>query len=217
MAPNSKLTTPRDWDDRYRQGDTPWVTRQPSRELARVLDEYRIPRGRALELGCGDGMNAVSLARRGFMVCAVDVSATAIQRARQWAERERVDVDFRVADATAVDGLPTPFEFVFDRGLYHAVRRTNLAGLLKTLERVTTGGSMYLTLAGNAHEQTPEGRPGPPRVSAEEICREFAPLMELVQLREFRFDASSARETGYRPLAWSALFRRPIRVAIPSV
>ena len=52
---------------------------------------------------------------------------------------------------------------------------------------------------------------------AEEICREFAPLMQLIQLREFRFDASPMREKPHRPLAWSALFRRPTRVALPEV
>jgi hypothetical protein len=110
MPPNSKVTATADWENRYQQGDTPWVTRQPSQELARILDEYQIPRGRALELGCGDGTNA-----------------------------------------------------------------------------------------------------------AEEICREFAPRMQLIQLREFRFNASPIRVKPFRPLAWSALFRRPKRVTIPAV
>jgi SAM-dependent methyltransferase len=217
MSSNSKPTGPPDWEKRYQAGDTPWITHQPSRELARVLDEYDIPPGRALELGCGDGVNAVFLARRGFEVWAVDVSETAIERAREFAGRERVSVDFRTAEVTALDGLPTPFDFIFDRGLYHVVRQANLAGLLQSLERVTTGGSLYLTLAGNANEATPEDEPGPPRVSAEEICREFAPLMQLIQLREFRFDASPEREKPHRPLAWSALFRRPTRVALPEI
>jgi SAM-dependent methyltransferase len=162
-------------------------------------------------------VNAVFLTRQGFEVSAVDVSETAIQQARELAGREGVSIDFRTADVTALDGLPAPFDLVFDRGLYHVVRQNNLAGLLQSLERVTASGSMYLTLAGNANEETPEEEPGPPRVSAEEICREFAPLMQLIQLREFRFDASPMREKPHRPLAWSALFRRPIRVAIPSV
>jgi len=217
MPAKSKPAGPPDWENRYQQGDTPWITQQPSRELARVLEEYEIPRGRALELGCGDGVNAVFLARQGFDVSAVDVSPTAIQQARGLADRAGVSVDFQVADVKALNGLSSPFDFVFDRGLYHVVRQADLAGLLQSLERVTTSGSMYLTLAGNANEDTPTDEPGPPRVSAEEICRELAPLMELVQLREFRFDASPRREAPYRPLAWSALFRRSPRVAIPPV
>ena len=214
MPPNSNPSTPADWENRYQQGDTPWVTRQPSQELVRILDEYQIPRGRALELGCGDGVNAVFLARQGFEVCAVDISETAIQQARELAGREGVSVDFRTADATTLDGLSTAFNFLFDRGLYHVVRQTNLAGLLRSLERVTTGGSMYLTLAGNANEETAEDEKGPPRVSAEEICREFAPLMQLIQLREFRFDAGPMRVKPFRPLVLQG--RAPSKRQLPS-
>lgn len=208
MPANPRPTGQRDWEKSYQQGETPWITQQPSHELQRILHEYEIPRGRALELGCGDGVNAVFLTRQGFEVSAVDVSETAIQQARDLADREGVSIDFRVADVTALDGFSQPFDFVFDRGLYHVVRQANLAGLLQSLQRVTAEGSIYLTLAGNANEETPEDEPGPPRVSGEEICREFAPLMQLIQLREFRFDASPRRAAPYRPLAWSALFRR---------
>jgi cyclopropane fatty-acyl-phospholipid synthase-like methyltransferase len=200
--------TPPDWEQRYQTGDTPWNTKRPSAELARVLREFEIPRGRALELGCGEGANAVLLAREGFQVTAVDVSPTAIERARKFAAAQGVVVDFRVADISQVDDLREPPVFVFDRGCYHVVRKTNLDGLLSTLQRVTVPGTYYLTLTGNANEETPEGRQGPPRVTAEEICREFAPLMRLVQLREFRFKAKVPDETTPRPLAWSALFRR---------
>jgi cyclopropane fatty-acyl-phospholipid synthase-like methyltransferase len=217
MPANPRPTGPRDWENRYQEGDTPWITQQPSQELLRILKEFEIPRGRALELGCGDGVNAVLLARQGFQVSAVDVSETAIRKARERADREGVSIEFRVADVTALDGFSPPFDFVFDRGVYHVVRQDSLTGLLQSLEHVTTDGSIYVTLAGNANEETPEGERGPPRVSAEEICREFTPLMQLVQLREFRFDASPLREAPHRPLAWSALFRRASRVAIPPV
>ena len=199
---------PPDWERRYQEGDTPWHTERPSLELIDVLQVHDIPRGRALELGCGEGVNSVYLERQGFEVTAVDVSPTAIERARGFAEREGVSVDFRVADVTALGDVPAPFAFIFDRGLYHVVRKANLSGLLNTLEQVTVPGSYYLALTGNANEEPLEGQDGPPRVRDEEICRDFAPLMQLVQLREFRFNAGSAQQDEPRPLGWSALFRR---------
>jgi len=48
------------WDTRYREGDSPWDTGQPSGELLRVLREERIAPCRALELGCGTGTGASS-------------------------------------------------------------------------------------------------------------------------------------------------------------
>jgi methylase of polypeptide subunit release factors len=70
------------WDRQYRSLPV-WDTGQPSGELRRVLDRFGIGPGRALELGCGTGMNAVYLALRGFAVTAIDLSPRAIRAARR--------------------------------------------------------------------------------------------------------------------------------------
>ncbi len=208
MTDDKVKARPPNWEERYQNGDTPWHSGQPSLELERVLREFDIPRGRALELGCGEGVNAVYLSRQGYEVIATDISPTAIERARQFARGEGVSVDFRVADVTALGDVPAPFGFVFDRGVYHVLRRNLLGEFLRVLEDATAPGTYYLTLAGNANEENPEGQDGPPRVTAEEICREITPLLQLVQLREFRFDVNGINPEMPGPLAWSALFRR---------
>jgi len=196
-----------DWNERYAQRDTPWDTGQPSSELRRILDQCEIPRGRALELGCGTGVNAVFLAQQGFEVTALDVSELAVERARQTAAEAGADVAFLAADLLQLPDLGPPFPFVFDRGVYHTVRRDNLDGFRATLARVSAPGGWYLTLAGNANETRP-GERGPPRVTAEEICGELAAIMDLVQLREIRFDRPLNDAMDVCALAWSALFRR---------
>ena len=199
---------PPDWNERYAENNAPWDTGRPSSELRRILQQHDIPRGRVLELGCGTGTNAIFLAQQGFEVTAVDISTLAIERARVKAAEGGVNVTLAAADLLDLPDLGPAFPFVFDRGVYHTVRREALDGFLETLSRVSAPGGMYLTLAGNANEVRPDEE-GPPRVSAETICRETAPLMELVQLREFRFD-KCLKDTPDRPraLAWSALFRR---------
>ena len=57
--------------------------------------------GRALDMGCGAGGNAMWLAARGWRVTAVDFSEVAIQKARQRAAERGVEVNFVVADAAA--------------------------------------------------------------------------------------------------------------------
>ena len=57
--------------------------------------------GRALELACGLGGNAVWLAKAGWTVTATDYSAVAIEKARQLAVEQGVAVEFVVADATS--------------------------------------------------------------------------------------------------------------------
>ncbi len=192
------------WDERYEKGDTPWETGAPSTELQRVLGETAVPPGPALELGCGTGASAVWLARQGFDVTAVDISPLAIERARRRAEQAGVGVRFLTADVLRPpEELGGPFDFFFDRGCYHVVRREDVAGYLRTLERLTRPGSVGLVLAGNAREPH---EPGPPVVSEEEIRAELGSLFDVVRLREFRFD--QVEEGGVRFLGWSCLLRR---------
>jgi SAM-dependent methyltransferase len=192
------------WEERYARGDTPWETGQPSSELQRVVAEVPIRPCRALELGCGTGASAVWLAQQGFDVTALDLSTAAIARACQSAEQARATVRFLAADVLSPPPeLAGPFDFIFDRGCYHVVRRENVAAFLETLRRLTRPGTLGLVLAGNAREPH---QPGPPVVSEEQIRAELGSLFYVVQLREFRFDQVEA--VGTRFLGWSCLLRR---------
>jgi SAM-dependent methyltransferase len=71
-----------DWDRRYRGSELVW-TAQPNRFVADELGE--LPPGRALDLGAGEGRNAVRLAERGWRVTAVDFSPVALDKARRLA------------------------------------------------------------------------------------------------------------------------------------
>ncbi len=59
-----------------------------------------LPPGKALDLGCGSGQNAIWLARRGWVVTAVDISPTAIAEARAAAAQAGVVIALENADAT---------------------------------------------------------------------------------------------------------------------
>ncbi|HEY7154901.1 MAG TPA: class I SAM-dependent methyltransferase [Gemmataceae bacterium] len=192
------------WNERYETGDTPWETGQSSSELQRVVDEATIRPCRALEMGCGTGASAVWLAQQGFDVTALDLSPLAIERARQRAGEAGVSVRFLVADVlNPPPELAGPFDFFFDRGCYHVVRRENVTAYLETLRRLTCSGTLGLVLAGNAREPH---EPGPPVVTEEQVRNELGSLFEIVQLREFRFEQVEA--VGIRFLGWSCLLRR---------
>lgn len=61
----------------------------------------RLTPGRALEIGCGTGGNAVWLARHGWQVTAVDYSAIAVEKGKRMAAEQGANVEFVVADASA--------------------------------------------------------------------------------------------------------------------
>ncbi|MDT8321130.1 MAG: methyltransferase domain-containing protein [Xanthomonadales bacterium] len=79
------------WDERYQKGAYAERT-HPSPLLQAWVD--RIPRGRALDVACGAGRNALFLATEGFEVDAVDISAEALQRGRQLAEQSGLKVNW---------------------------------------------------------------------------------------------------------------------------
>lgn len=84
-----------DWDRRYAEVESLWSAR-PNRVL--VAEVEGLTPGRALDLACGEGRNAIWLAERGWGVTGVDFSQVAISKARASAERAGVDVDFVCAD-----------------------------------------------------------------------------------------------------------------------
>lgn len=200
IMPNANID--RDWNARYDSGDTPWDSGLPSREMRRILDEQNIAPGRALELGCGTGTNAIELARRGFTVTAIDCSPLALKLAREKASETGVDIKWIEADVQNFGEGIEPFEFVFDRGCYHCCRRVDLDGYLNTLANVTQVGSRALILAGNADEQTEHG---PPRVTEAEVRDELGRLFRIVEIKAFRF-MDPGEVDG--PLGWSILLER---------
>jgi ubiquinone/menaquinone biosynthesis C-methylase UbiE len=107
------------YEDRYRRvysaGARFWETPIPTEELADFVRERDVSKGsRVIEFGCGEGRDSIFLAKLGFKVTAVDVAPSAINRAREWAQEEGVNVDFQVNDATALKGIP---DKVFELGV----------------------------------------------------------------------------------------------------
>ncbi|RZL77132.1 MAG: class I SAM-dependent methyltransferase [Rhodococcus sp. (in: high G+C Gram-positive bacteria)] len=92
------------WDERYSQSDLVWGAPPNAVVVEQVT---ALPRGRALDLACGEGRNALWLATRGWEVTGLDYSAVAVDKARRVAAdaprsvRERLD--YRVADVTDSD------------------------------------------------------------------------------------------------------------------
>ena len=83
------------WNRRY-ASDDPHSTPVPNRFL--VAEVSDLPPGRALDLACGAGRNAVWLAERGWHVTAVDFSDVGLSIARELAEARGMTVDWIEAD-----------------------------------------------------------------------------------------------------------------------
>lgn len=92
-----------DWDRRYAEPRLVWSA-EPNRFLAE--EAAGLAPGRALDLACGEGRNAVWLARRGWDVTGVDFSPVAVDKARRMAAEAGVAARFVRADLA--DHVPEP-------------------------------------------------------------------------------------------------------------
>jgi SAM-dependent methyltransferase len=106
------LTAPVDreaWNRRYAGSELLW-TAQPNRFL--VAEAAELPPGRALDLACGEGRNAVWLAEQGWQVAGVDFSDVALAKARKLAAARSVEVDWTQADLRDYRPAPGAYDLV---------------------------------------------------------------------------------------------------------
>lgn len=99
-----------EWDARYREHDeTMWSGRPNGRLVAEVAD---LTAGRALDIGCGEGADAIWLAQRGWTVTAVDISEVAVARAQRAAETVGVTVEWVAGNALEASFPPASFDLL---------------------------------------------------------------------------------------------------------
>ena len=98
-----------DWDRRYGAAALVWGE-EPNRFLVAEVGALRP--GRALDLACGEGRNAVWLAERGWTVTGVDFSPVALARAAELAARRGVEVELVEADLTGYTPPRAAFDLV---------------------------------------------------------------------------------------------------------
>jgi len=119
------------WDERYRTGAYLERT-HPSQLLADWLGQ--LPKGRALDVACGAGRNALYLAASGYEVDAIDISTVALDRARAHAQRRKLDVNWIEMD---LDSGNLPNERY---KLIVMVRYTHAALVAELIELLEDGG-----------------------------------------------------------------------------
>jgi cyclopropane fatty-acyl-phospholipid synthase-like methyltransferase len=152
--------------------------------------------GRALDLGCGTGTNAITLAKSGWEVVGIDFVKRAINIAKKNIEQFDVEVDFRVEDVTHLESVSGKFDLVLDMGCFHSLPpSTRPAYILKIDQLLTDSGTflIYLFLKSDTNDS---GN------GASEADIHF--ITEKLQLVN-RKDGS---ERGMRPSAWLTLQKK---------
>ena len=126
-----------DYDKRYNTEEYYWGL-MPNRicyDIMKILPP--IKPYRVLDIGCGEGKDAVFFAKCGYDVTALDISEQGIEKAKKLAEHNQVEVRFFKADL--FDYRPdTEYDIIFSSGVLHFVPENNRVELCDSLKAHTT-------------------------------------------------------------------------------
>jgi len=128
-----------EWDERYAEQPQLWSGR-PNGVL--VTEVAGLTPGRALDVGCGEGADAIWLASRGSDVTALEVSGVALRRAAAHAHEAGTTVRWVHAELTEQALSPRPFDLVC--ALYPALLRTPDATAERALLAAVAPGGVLL-------------------------------------------------------------------------
>lgn len=107
------------YDDRERR--CPFFVLAPDENLGEWLQQGLISGGRALDIGCGNARNSIYLARHGFVVDAVDHSASAVQWARDEVARAGASVSVHGTSIFDFELRTGTYDVAYDGGCFHHI------------------------------------------------------------------------------------------------
>jgi len=152
------------WDERYGSSSGLW-SGQPNSVL--VAEATDLAPGTALDVGCGEGADAIWLARRGWLVTAIDISPIALERAaahaRETGDDQAQGISWLHVDLSGWIPPPSTYDLVSAQFLHApTVRRQELHQRLAA--SVSAGGSLLLVGHHASDLQTTVPRPPVPEL-----------------------------------------------------
>ena len=131
---------------------TPWDIGGPQPVVQQLVSLGAI-KGEVLDPGTGPGHHAIHYASKGLSATGIDASPAAIERAKQNAQKAGVTVEFRLADATKLDGLDDRFDTVVDCAFYHvfSTEPELQKSYAQALHRATKPGARLYMFEFGAH------------------------------------------------------------------
>ncbi|MFN2606418.1 MAG: class I SAM-dependent methyltransferase [Acidimicrobiales bacterium] len=174
------------WNERYRSAPVLWTV-DPEPFLSGEVGDR--PPGRALDLGAGEGRNALWLARRGWHVTAVDFADVALERGRRAAEAAAVAGSVEWVEADLVNYRPPAGAFDLVLAMFvHLGADRRPAALGRAAAALAPGGTVLVV--GYDTTNATEGDEGPrdPALlfSPEDVVADLGPGLRVERAERLR-------------------------------
>jgi ubiquinone/menaquinone biosynthesis C-methylase UbiE len=176
------------WNEVYK-GTPPWDLDHPQPAFQTLIQNGEIRPGRALDIGCGRGENAIMLAMNGCDVTGIDLAENAISDAKEKAIESHIKVNFVVGNVLQMNKLfkEGEFDIVIDSGLFHVMTDEARPVFTQQVHKVLRKGGKYFMLCFSDKE--PGDYKLPRRVSRAEIESTFSPLFDIISIKDVVFDS----------------------------
>lgn len=191
------------WEEiykKYRSESLPWELGEPRPVLVELIKSQKVtPKGKALDICCGLGTNTIYLAQAGFETTGLDISKTAVARAKAKALQADVDIRFLVSSALDFAFKTDEFDFIFDMGCFHHILPPDRRRFIHGTRRVLKEGGHYFMVCfsdrnGSAWNHFSKG----------EILKIFSPHFDVMDMQHF----SSLEGDGRTRFFYATLLRR---------
>jgi 2-polyprenyl-3-methyl-5-hydroxy-6-metoxy-1,4-benzoquinol methylase len=131
--------------DKYYQTEN--LFGEPYPDLIEFFAEY--PRkGKVLDLGCGQGRDAIALARLGYSVTGIDNSRVAIDQMNKIGQKEKLNLDGRVGDIFSFDRF-SEFDIVLMDSMFHFAKKDKekeIGLIQKIISKIQIGSLMVICI-----------------------------------------------------------------------
>ncbi len=196
MNQNRAVTEREHWDRRYADTELLW-SQEANRFLVQEVES--LSPGRAIDLGAGEGRNAMWLAARGWRVTAVDFSSIALEKARRLAVERGLTVEWIGADLRRYTPRARAFDLVLVIYM-HPLPPERGALMHLAAGALAAGGTLLVVGHDRTNLEHGVGGPQDPErlFSAEDIVADLADVVDLRVVRAQRVPRPVATDTGER-------------------
>jgi len=174
-----------EWDSAYAVSP-PWDIGHPQAPFVTLAKAGKL-KGQTLDVGCGTGEHVLLAAENGAEAMGVDISARAIERAREKAEARGLVVTLQVGDVLHLEELGRQFDTITDSGVFHVFADEERPVFVKSLRSALRDGGAYYMMCFSDRQP---GDWGPRRVTQAELRSAFADGWSIESIEPARFEGN---------------------------
>lgn len=185
----------------------PWNSLELPSAIHQLISDKIIAGCKAIDIGCGLGNYARTLAQLGFEMTAIDFSEVAIDKAKILAKEEELNIEFHVTDFTKSIKLnESSFDFAYDYGLLHHIFPENRKVYVENVIHLLKSKAFYLSIAFSEDDAYFEGTGKYRETPAgsilyfsnlKEIEELFSPYFTILDLKKITIPGKNGNHQAY--------------------